>query len=1088
MITKSCRSPFASVLAAGAWLGLAGALQAEKIPAGAGAYQSGLPAGGAGPSDRNLQAAVPQVTSQLRAPHPTNGWWSSLIWRFHPENAFSENLHAHPLSFRTNAGGLGMGTSASFTMTGETPTGRGWSAKEFQFPYREEVRVGLVGLAAPETRVDGYGDWTVDVLWPAGAQSLRATIGRGLPMAYFTKTGGDALLTFPFPVEIRHQAGHVLAFSVGENHYAAFGPTGSTWALHGNTARSSLAGRNFFTVAALPDGSAEAREAFARAAHAAVTGSRVSWKYDETAARVTNTYALETVLREPQAVDAPPQALLRHQWRSTSAGLTGWSYEGPRGEMRVLTGKEFSTVRPFHGVLPALPGWAAAGSSGYDPARLFGMVDDLYRQPYAVRWQDAPPVDTYWTGKALCRLAHLLPIAEQVGHVAARDLFLAEIRDRLEAWFRGDHWRGAFYYEPAWGTLIGFPAGFSSDTQLNDHHFHYAYFVMAAAQVGMRDLAWAARYAPMVDLLIRDANSPFRNDPLFPFLRHFDPFAGFNWANGPALFAAGNNQESSSEGMNFATAVLLWGGVTGNVTLRDLGVYLYTTEAAAIREYWFDVDGVNFPPGFGRETLGILWGSGGAYAIWWAGAIEEVHGINFLPVTPGSLYLGHYPEYLAKNQAGMLAHGGSNDAWKDIHAKVTALYDPAAALAGLPQNYTPEWGETRAGTYHWIHSMHRAGRVDPTVTADIAHYGVFLHPQGHRYAAWNPDPTPRRVTFSDGNHLDVPPRTLAWSLGGNSGGGPAPTPAPTPGNEGWPHRAAHYDLRVMSLTADRALVEFRPQSPAGFVDLHYRRTGHGQQNVRMRLAAGVWSWEIGGLRAGDVISYELTYERSGPAYTTSTREFIQQGGTTPAPTPAPTPGGETVGTHDHYSVTASVGNGPALRIGFRPGVKAAFVDLHYRIDGGGQLNVRMAKAGAEWIWEIPNWTGGRVAEWYFTYERSGAAYGTPRYSKAAAQATPTPTTTPTTTPTPTSTSPSPEPFRLLITANGRGGAVVRFEPGWVPAFVDLHYQAAGLSQQNVRMQRDGAAWIFDTGAHRPERYWLTYERGGPAFQTEPRRW
>jgi len=160
------------------------------------------------------------------------------------------------------------------------------------------------------------------------------------------------------------------------------------------------------------------------------------------------------------------------------------------------------------------------------------------------------------------------------------------------------------------------------------------------------------------------------------------------------------------------------------------------------------------------------------------------------------------------------------------------------------------------------------------------------------------------------------------------------------------------------------------------------------------------------------------------------------------------------------------------------------VYLHYRVDGGGQLNVRMARAGAEWVWEIPNWTGGRIAEWNFTYERAGAAYDTPRYSKSAAQGN---TQAPSPTPGPTP-GPSPQPFSLSITANGRGGGAIRFEPTWVPAFVDLHYEAPGLPQQNVRMQRDGAAWVFDTGAHRPTRYWLTYERGGPAFETERRGW
>ena len=61
----------------------------------------------------------------------------------------------------------------------------------------------------------------------------------------------------------------------------------------------------------------------------------------------------------------------------------------------------------------------------------------------------------------------------------------------------------------------------------------------------------------MVLLLIRDIASPDRDDPLFPFLRTFDPYAGHSWASGTALFGSGNNQESSSEAMNAWTGIIV---------------------------------------------------------------------------------------------------------------------------------------------------------------------------------------------------------------------------------------------------------------------------------------------------------------------------------------------------------------------------------------------------------------------------------------------------------------------------------------------------------------------------------------------------
>ena len=84
-----------------------------------------------------------------------------------------------------------------------------------------------------------------------------------------------------------------------------------------------------------------------------------------------------------------------------------------------------------------------------------------------------------------------------------------------------------------------------------------------------------------------------RNDPLFPFLRNFDPYAGHSWASGHAKFGDGNNNESSSEAMNAWGGLILWGEATGDRTIRDLGIYLYTTEMYGINEYWFDVYGEN---------------------------------------------------------------------------------------------------------------------------------------------------------------------------------------------------------------------------------------------------------------------------------------------------------------------------------------------------------------------------------------------------------------------------------------------------------------------------------------------------------------
>ena len=68
--------------------------------------------------------------------------------------------------------------------------------------------------------------------------------------------------------------------------------------------------------------------------------------------------------------------------------------------------------------------------------------------------------------------------------------FVDEIKDRLENWFTASEGEKEplFYYNRKWGSLIGCRPSYGSDSQLNDHHFHYGYFIRAAAEVARRSL------------------------------------------------------------------------------------------------------------------------------------------------------------------------------------------------------------------------------------------------------------------------------------------------------------------------------------------------------------------------------------------------------------------------------------------------------------------------------------------------------------------------------------------------------------------------------------------------------------------------
>lgn len=745
---------------AGALIGIAPqSAHAAVISVGAGGYRTDRPAGTVGPSNSDGAPVSPKVTAAMAGrPVPTNDWWSSLVWQRYAGNPYSENMYAHPLTFHAYHNGLGVGYPSNATITPDT--------RMYEHMHSNDLRVGVAGLNAPRTEVDGWGDWHVSPRWSDGARTLRATIAHGSPYVFASVSGGTARVDFLGAATVFANWGTAVGVTVNGHHYGLFST--ANWSVAGGYATT---GASSYSVAVLPSTSALSH--FNTYARNVITDTRVDWSYDTGSGNVTATYTTTT---NPSG--GTLTALYRHQWLTTTSPLTGYTYVSPRGQMRVREGSSFTTVSRFNGVLPALPIAADA-----DRNRLRSEIDAVLAEPD--KFQGA--TDTYWTGKALWRLAALVPLANQIGHTAARDQLLSLVKGRLAEWLTSGG-AGQFMYDANWDTLIGYPASYGADAELNDHHFHYGYFILAAAIVAQHDPGWvgASQYGGMVKLLVKDAANYERGDAAFPLLRHFDPFAGHSWASGHAGFAHGNNQESSSEAMMFATAMVLFGQATGDSAMLNAGVYLYTTERDSVGQYWFDKDGAVFPGGYQHDTLGILWGAGGAYSTWWTANPEEIHGINMLPITGGSLYNGQWkPDITANINELRASNGGQETEWRDIIWQFLAMADPVAAHSlWVGANPAPEWGDSRAHAYHWISSLRGWGTPSATVTGNVPTSAVL---GDSTYVAYNPGNAAITVSFSDGATLAVPGRAMAWR--GPAGSGveygsgtvpPTPSPSPTP--------------------------------------------------------------------------------------------------------------------------------------------------------------------------------------------------------------------------------------------------------------------------------------------------------------------
>lgn len=589
---------------------------------------------------------------------------------------------------------------------------------------------------------------------------MAVTYGHGSPYVFATLTGGDPVLRFASTPQIWSGSANspVLGITVNNRHYALFGPTGSTWSgIGSNRLTNHLNGKNYFSIAVLPDNQADTLERFKQYAYSHVTDTRVDWSVDPADSTVQTTFTFTTTAKEGSQ-SGTIFAMYPHQWKNTSLSLLPYTYDSVRGTMKTAEGRSFTTTMKYHGVLPSLPDLGS-----YDKATLARYIDEAAAENYT------GGEDTYWMGKRLGKVATLAPIAQQVGNTDAANQFHQELKTRLEDYLKASDSQGnlknsrLFYYNDRWGTLIGYPDSFGSADELNDHHFHYGYFVRAAAEIARVDPSWAndSRWGAMVKLLIRDFANGDRDDSMFPYLRNFDPYAGHSWASGHARFGDGNNNESSSEAMNAWTGMILWGEAANDRNIRDLGIYLYTTEMNAIQEYWFDVHGENHHPDFTRATASMIWGGKTVGdATWWTNNPEEVHGINWLPFHGGSLYLTHYPEYSKKNYDALVRENGGTDwdSWEDLIWMYRAIENPEDAVRQFQARanlFEPEAGNSKANTYHWIYNLHALGTTDLTVTADTPLYAVFKKGNRKTYVAYNMSNQPKTVTFSDGTRFTV---------------------------------------------------------------------------------------------------------------------------------------------------------------------------------------------------------------------------------------------------------------------------------------------------------------------------------------------
>jgi endo-1,3(4)-beta-glucanase len=730
----------------------------------------------------------PQLTGPAAAkPTQTHKWWGSVA--FWGEMTVGDANDAayitpDPITARiTNKGVRVMSIPSGLRVTNENQFY--YAIPDHAAEIFDGIAVANSDYANLEAYLKDHSAGSVTVMWKsADTDVMEATFVHGSPYIYFKAYEGDLMIR-----TLRADGGEKGIFYNQNNSLGVWTSVASNVnnfliVGEGATSFSNTAGNEIvvtnaakeLTLTYLPASGAGTASAtmisdFASRARNVVAAVDIDYSVDTSTNKVT---VSRQYLDSQGNLIQTMAGMHPLHWKHSSQVTTGHQIRSARGMIKFADTNQFDYQLQFIGVLPTLPYIA----NSLDQAKLEGLVTDFVSQGSAA-WNTA--TDTYWAGKNYGKVAELAAIARSIGMQTEADQLINWLKEELADWFTAEtdgqlNTKKYFVYDDDWNTLFGFDEAYGSHQRLADHHFHYGYFVRAAAEICRVDLAWCGQdqYGPMIELLIRDYAAD-DDDDMFPQTRNFDPANGFSWADGRADAIRGNNNESTSEAATAYGAIVLYGLATGNTELTEKGMYMHASTGATYWEYWNNIDGWNnvsadadnFPPGYNRITTSIIWGDGADFATWFSGAFAHILGIQGLPTSPLIFHVGLYADYMEDyvtlgldESSNGKPSGLPEDRWRDIWWNLWAMTDGDAAVADYDTvaSYNEEAGETKAHTYHWINTFKALGTLKTgtgVLTADYPAAVAFEKGGVTSYVVYNYSNQAKSVSFSDGQTVNA---------------------------------------------------------------------------------------------------------------------------------------------------------------------------------------------------------------------------------------------------------------------------------------------------------------------------------------------
>ncbi|RAK81074.1 glucan endo-1,3-beta-D-glucosidase [Aspergillus fijiensis CBS 313.89] len=311
----------------------------------------------------------------------------------------------------------------------------------------------------------------------------------------------------------------------------------------------------------------------------------------------------------------------------------------------------------------------------------------------------------YYSGKALSKFATLVYTVNKLGGDPALAASALQNLKTAFSRFSTNQQQFPLVYDTVWKGVVS-SASYGGDsgadfgnTYYNDHHFHYGYFIHAAAIIGSLDPTWLSSNKDWVNMLVRDAGNSAANDPYFPFSRAFDWFNGHSWAKGLFESFDGKDQESTSEDTMFAYALKMWGKTISDPSLEARGNLMLGILRRSLHNYFLlESDNKNQPANFiANKVTGILFENKVDHTTYFGANLEYVQGIHMLPLMPFSGFTRRQ-NFVREEWNALFASTASTPAsnvvggWKGVLYANLALIDPTTSWDFFAQsNFDYSW-------------------------------------------------------------------------------------------------------------------------------------------------------------------------------------------------------------------------------------------------------------------------------------------------------------------------------------------------------------------------------------------------------------